>query len=510
MKKYVYSIGVDIGTGGSKTTIVRSDGAVVSSAGSEYPTACPLPQWSEQDPDLWYGSVSTAIKEAIEKADLYQEDIVSVCVNGQPHTLVLLNNQNELLRPAIVWNDQRSSEQSNQLRESFGDLFMRIGFNQVNPTWTISILAWIKQNEPQTWNSISKIMLPKDYIRFRLTGRWATDWTDAAGTLLADVGKKQWSRELCGTIQLPMNLLPEIVSPLEVAGRITKEASLETGILEGTEVVAGSCDPAAELFGTGLISKGQLAIKLATAGVVFMTSDKPNPHPQTLTYPHVLPHMWFSVAATNSCGSSVRWFRNIFCEEEIKVSNELGRNPYELMDAEAGKVETGSDGLLYHPYLQGERSPYWDPDLRGSFTGIRMNHRRRHFIRSIFEGVSFSIKDCLSLILMDAEKEEIQKILDEKVLLLGGGSKSSLWSQILSDVLGTSLWKLESVDASFGSALIGGVGVGMFESPQEAINKCVRVSDKIKPNSQNNASYAKQFTIYKKIHDALAEIYREV
>ncbi len=509
MSVHSYSIGVDIGTGGCKTTIVRDDGAVVSSASREYPTMSPRMLWSEQDPNDWYGSLLKTVREAIEYGRVERGDIVSICVNGQPHTLVLLDETYEVLRPAIIWTDQRSTEQSEWLRGFSDDLFLRVGYNQVNPTWTISMLLWIRKREPQTWSRISKIVLPKDFIRLKLTGKWATDWTDAGGTLLADIERKQWSEEICGAIGLPMNLLPEIVSPLEVAGKVMREASRATGIPEGIEVITGACDPAAEIFGTGLFKAGQMAVKLATAGVVFETTDVPHPHPGILTYPHVLPGKWFSLAGTNSCSSSVRWFRDIFCGEEMKVSQELGKSPYELMDEEAGKAERGSGGLMYHPYLLGERSPYWDPYLRGSFNGIRMSHQRKHFIRSIFEGVSFSLKDCLNLLTSAAGEQQVGKD-ERKALLLGGGSKSSVWSQILSDVLGIALWKLESVDASFGSALMGGVGVRMFESPQEAVDRCLRISEKIRPDPRAHSFYAQRFFQYKRIHDALADIYREL
>ncbi len=508
MKKGPLTIGVDIGTGGCKTTIVSANGRVVSSTFQEYPTACPKPLWSEQDPKDWYNAFSTTLKVALEKGNVRPGDITSICVDGQPHTLVLLDDKNRIIRPAIVWTDQRSAEQSNRLKESLGDLIFKIGYNQVNPTWTISMLSWIRENEPQTWKKISKIMLPKDYIRFKLVGRWATDWTDAAGTLLTDAQKKEWSKELCKIVKLPKEVLPEILPPMEIAGEITKEASKETGVPEGTSVVVGSSDPAAEIFGTGLFEKDQLAIKLATAGVVFVITERANPHPQTFTYPHVVKDMWFSAAGTNSCGSSVKWFRDLFGGEEMKVAKSLKVSPYEIMDAEAEKVAAGSDGLIFHPYLLGERSPYWDPYLRASFTGIRMSHQKRHFIRSVLEGLSFSVKDCLYSIRAIMGKKEIEG--KKKAILLGGGSKSKLWSQILSDVLGLELWKLETVDASFGAALIGGVGVSMFSSPGEAMKKCVRISDKIKPNSERSSYYERRFKLYKKIHDVLSDIYKEI
>jgi len=276
MKKRYVSIGIDIGTGGCKTTIIGNDGSIVSSDFQEYKTDSPEPLWSEQDPHDWYNAFLTSLKVAVEKGAVGHGEIASICVDGQIHTLVLLDKNNSIIRPAIVWTDQRSAEQSNQLKKTYGDLFLKIGHNQVNPTWTISMLAWIREYEPHIWNKISRLMLPKDYIRFNLTGRWATDWTDAAGTLLADIEKNVWSDALCETVELSKGVLPEILSPMEVAGKITRQAAVETGLPEGTPVIVGSSDPAAEIFGTGMFQKNQLTIKLATAGVVFLTTEKPN------------------------------------------------------------------------------------------------------------------------------------------------------------------------------------------------------------------------------------------
>ncbi len=508
MKAQGHSIGIDVGTSGCKITILREDGSIVANAFREYSTSCPRPLWSEQNPDHWYGAVIAALRESLEKGKVRPSDVAAICLNGQPHTLVLLDEQDRTIRPAIVWTDQRSAAQSNQLKNQFGDLIFETGCNQVNPTWTISMLAWIRENEPETWGKIRKIMLPKDYVRFRLTGGWATDWTDAVGTLLADARKKEWSDELCRIIKLPRAVLPDILPPMSICGSVSGEASIDIGVREGTPVVTGATDPAAEVFGAGMHGKNQLAVKLATAGCVFVTTEEPRPHPCILTYPHVIPGLWLSLAATNSSGSALTWFRDVFCAEEATVAESLSRRAYEVMDAEAENVEPGSDGLVFHPYLLGERAPYWDPQLKASFTGIRMTHQRRHFIRSVLEGVSFSVKDCLWLIQNVVSDRGIERSVGDKVILLGGGAKSKLWSQIISDVLGMKLWKLEVGDASFGSALMGAVGTSMFETSQEAARKCIKISDELNPNPETSAYYEARFKAYKQVHDALAELYR--
>jgi xylulokinase len=350
-------------------------------------------------------------------------------------------------------------------------------------------------------------MLPKDYIRYRFTGNWVTDWTDAGGTLLMDYNKKKWSDEICNTIKLSLNRLPEILPPLEISGKINSKVSDLTSMPAGTPVITGACDPAAELFGTALFGNDEMAIKLATAGVIFYTTEKPIAHPKILTYPHVIPDKWFSLTGTNSCASSVRWFRDLFCETESIIAKKTARNVYELMDEEADKSEIGSGGLIYHPYLAGERSPYWDPKLKGSFTGMGIDNKKYDFIRSIFEGVSFSLRDCLDLLYGIIDKDKFLGKSKGEVLLLGGGSKSKVWSRILSEVLGITLVKLRSVDASFGSALIGAIGISMFKDYEQAGKICVKTSGKIIPDKKNSYFYSDRFKIYKQIHDSLAVIY---
>jgi xylulokinase len=322
---------------------------------------------------------------------------------------------------------------------------------------------------------------------------------DALGTLMVDAGERQWSKELCGYIGWAMDTLPPIVSPREVVGKVTAQAARDTGLRVGTPVVAGSSDTAVEDYGAGAIEAGQGVIKLATAGNTNIMTDKAHPHPLTFTYYHVIPGLWYSVAATNSCASAHRWLRDQFFQPEMEESERGEKDAFEVMDEIARDVPVGSNGLIFHPYLLGERSPYWDPFLKADFIGITMRHRREHFVRSLYEGIAFSLKDCLDSVLslgLDLQEARI----------IGGGARSALWRQIVSDVLAVEVLKPAVDDASYGAALLGGVGVGIFQDERDAIRKCVKIEGRNKPDPRSHEMYAKLFQIYKKAHDQLVEV----
>ena len=495
----IYLLGVDIGTGNLKSTLVRGDGVVVGSSSRELTTQYPHLGWTEQDPDDWYLAFCETLREAMNQAGIGSQKIVSVCFDAATHTPVLLDKDDHVLRPAILWTDQRSTEQVESLNKHHGDRIFQIGYQKANPTWTLPQLLWVKQNEPQVVEGTRKLMIAKDYLRFRVTGTWETDWVDALGTLMVDAEKRQWSRELCGYIGWPMDTLPPIVSPREVVGSVTAHAARETGLREGTPVVAGSSDTAVEDYGAGAIEAGQGVIKLATAGNTNIMTDEAHPHPLTFTYYHVIPGIWYSVAATNSCASAHRWLRDQFFQSEMRESEHRKMNAFEAMDEIARDVPVGSNGLIFHPYLLGERSPYWDPFLKADFIGITMRHRREHFVRSLYEGIAFSLKDCLDSVLslgLDLQEARI----------IGGGARSALWRQIVSDVLGVEVLKPAVDDASYGAALLGGVGVGIFQDERDAIRKCVKIEGRNKPDPRSHEMYAKLFQIYKKAHDQLVEV----
>jgi xylulokinase len=346
-------------------------------------------------------------------------------------------------------------------------------------------------------------MFVKDYIRYLLTGSWETDYIDAQGTMFFDMAGLKWSSELCGLIDLPLKTLPPICNPTDITGQITEEAAKITGLKTGTPVVCGTSDSAVEAYGAGAIKPGQCILKLATAGNVNVMSANPVPHPRTLTYSHVVPGMWYSVAATNTAASSMRWFRDTFCGEERLQSRETGVNAYQLMEEQVREVPIGCEGLFFHPYLLGERSPYWDANLRASFTGVSMSHDKRHFIRAVMEGVAFSLKDCFRLM------DEIGLDVSE-FILIGGGAKSDTWSQIICDLFGKKVSKPLVTDASYGSALLAGVGVGVFADVNDAVRKCVKTGKVFSPDLFNHNKYNELFGYYRTIHDDLENIYRDI
>ncbi len=503
--KETFLLGVDIGSGSLKSTLIRGDGSVVSSASKDLFTAYPHPRWSEQNPEDWYVALCETAKGALTKSGLKNISIASVCITAAAHTPVLLDENDAILRPAILWTDQRSVKEVGWLNENYGDRILEIGYNRANPTWTLPMLLWVKNNEPEVFARIRRIMVAKDYLRYKLTGTWETDLIDAQGTLLLDSKNRCWSNELCGYIGLPIETLPPIVAPTAVVGKISARAARDSSIPENTPVVAGTSDTAAEDYGVGAVNPGQGIIKLATAGNANIMTETPHPHPLLINYYHVVPGLWYTVAATNSCASAHRWLRDQFFGVEMEQSESAGKDAFDVMDEFAAQVEPGSNGLLFHPYLLGERSPYWDPFLRADFVGITMQHTRRHFVRALYEGISFSIVDCMMSMLEVGESLKM-----EEVRLIGGGARSGLWRQIVSDATGLEVLKTAVDDASYGSAMIGGVGTGVYADERDAVAKCVKVVSSNKPDPARHERYRQLFAIYKKAQSRLADINHEL
>lgn len=502
MEHTQYLLGVDIGSGSLKSVIIKNDGTVVSSASKDLFTNYPHPRWSEQNPEDWYDALCETARSAIDRSGVKDLSLSSICTTAAAHTPVLLGENDEILRPAMLWTDQRSVKEVAWLNEKYGDQILSIGYNQANPTWTLPMLLWVRNNEPEVFRKIRKVMVAKDYLRYRLTGTWETDWIDALGTLMLDAKKREWSAELCGYIGLPLETLPPIVAPTHQVGVVTAKAAADTGLREGTPVVAGTSDTAAEDYGVGAVNPGQGIIKLATAGNANIMTETPYPHKLLLNYYHVVPGLWYTVSATNSCASAHRWLRDQFFSDDLEGA---GKDAFDAMDEIAREVSVGSDGLLFHPYLLGERSPYWDPFLRADFVGITMRHKKEHFVRALYEGIAFSLVDCMQSIETACDGLSMQE-----VRIIGGGAKSALWRQIVSDATGLEVLKPAVDDASYGSAMIGGVGVGVFSSEKQAVEKCVKIASSSKPDPEKHERYKQLFGIYKKAQKNLVEINHEL
>ena len=492
-------LGVDIGTGGCKSTLVDVDGNILSSAYQEYPTFYPQPGWAEQNPNDWYNAFRQTLKQAMSQQSIQAKDITCVCIDGPTHTMILLDKEDNIIPPVILWTDRRTMPQVEWLRKNFGKDIFKITYQEPNINWTLPYLLWVKENKPEVWEKFDKLFITKDYIRYKLTEIWATDRADALGTLMYDAVNQKWSEEIRSEILgISLNKLPPVYSATKVIGKVTRKAARETALAEGTPVIVGSTDQAVEAFGNGAIKEGQGIIKLATAGNVAVVTEKPYPTPGIITYYHLHPKKWYMLSGTTSCAISYRWFRDALCKEEVASAKEQGLSSYELMNTKATFAPIGSEGLIFHPDLQGGiQNPY----LRGDFLGITMRHRKEHFTRAVLEGVAFSLRDRL---------EALQRldIPIKNFRLIGGGVKSRLWRQIVCDVMGIKAFRTAADDSCFGAALLAGVGVGIFENMEEAVKRCVKVVEVLTPNPENYKKYTKIFEVYQKMHNDLMESYK--
>ncbi len=496
-------MGVDIGTGGCKVSLIDSEGEYISSGSCNYVTYHDYPGWSEQEPKDWYKGFKIAYGIALNSGKVDPKNIVAISIDASTHNMVLLDKQMNTLRRTIMWTDQRSVLETNWLNEKYGEELFTITLQKANPTWSLPQLLWIKNNENEVFEKIKYLMFIKDYIRYKFAGSWETDYIDAQGSMLVDHSTGEWSTKICQIASIPLQILPPIKKPTDIVGNITREVARDLGLNTKVKVLVGTTDTVTECFGIGISEAGQCVIKIATAGTVNIFTNKPHPSKKSLTYSYVIPGLWYTCMATNSAAQSLRWFREIFFELEEAELETKNIPTYKLIDEKVQKTKSGSDGLIFHPYLMGERSPYWDPFLRASFTGINAFHKKEHFYRSIMEGVAFSLKDCyLEINKMRLDADEIR--------LIGGGAKSSIWCDILANVLNKNIIVLEQDDSSFGSAMLAGVGVGEFENFQDAINKCVKIKKVIKPTKEEIKIYKTIFNVYKQIHDRLRGIYRKL
>ncbi|MFO7937326.1 MAG: xylulokinase [Kiritimatiellia bacterium] len=483
-------LGIDFGTGGCKVTVVDSAGNVIESVSGEYTTAHPRPAWAEQNPADWYRVMCSVLRGLSSR-----DRVAAVSLDSYTHGAVLLDSQMRVVRPTIIWTDQRSVKECEFLKkDGRNDLIFETAYQMPAPTWTLPQLMWLKNNEPESIGRTDHILFVKDYVRYLMTGEAACDFIEAQGSLLWDMQKSRWSEDLCDLAGVGTDKLPDIVKPTDPAGYITPQAAADTGLAEGLPVITGTSDSAVEDYAAGAIEPGQCILKLATAGNVNVMTAEAHPHPDTLTYSHVVPGMWYTVTATNSAAVCQRWQRDTLCAPGTG---------YDQLDEAASASAPGSNGVFFHPYLQGERSPYWDSDLRGSFTGLSLSTTRGDMSRALLEGVAFSLRDCYRTI-------ESMGLDVHEFLLIGGGAKSALWSSIVCNVFNKPVKCPACCDASFGSALVAGVGVGMFENERSAVRRCLRYDRELQPDPELASFYAEQFGHYRAIHDAMEGCYRRI
>lgn len=484
-----YLLGIDFGGGSSKATLLDETGRIVREATAEYPTLHPTELACEQEPADWLRALRENCGTILR--DMDPAEVAAVALDSATHTSVVCDEAFRPLRPAIHWTDSRSRAQSLRLREEQGDTLFTKCFHRPDTIWTLPQLLWLREQEPETFKRIRHIFFEKDYIRYFLTGVWCTDNIEAEGSMLFDCRTGKWDAELCALCGLDMACLPPIVAPTDLVGTVTPEAAAETGLAAGTPVICGTTDTVMEVFAAGAIRQGNVTVKLATAGRICVITEDPRPDRHLVTYSHVVPGLWYPGTATKSAAASLRWLRDTF------------GGTYEELLAGAAKVPIGCDGLMFHPYLNGELTPYADPALCGSFTGIRATHTKAHFTRAVLEGVGFSLMDCKQYL------DTLGIPYDNAAILIGGGGKGDRWRRIISDQLGIPLTIVNCSDSSFGSAMLAGIAVGIFADPADAVARCVKKVDSVKPDLEATAQYAALFRRYKIIHDALAPVYGE-
>ena len=482
-------LGIDYGTGGCKVTVLDETGAFVGEASTEYVTYHDHPGWSEQEPGDWW----TSLKASLDKLRAKGVDLsrIAACsLDGSTHNAVLLDADYKPVRRTIMWTDQRATAECEALRAGWSEKIFSTCYQMPAPTWTLPQMMWLKANEPEALEKTAHVLFVKDYVRYLLTGHAATDRIEAQGTLFFNMAKMDWDEELVQMAGLRPANLPSFIAPTDVAGRVTASAAAATGLPEGLPVVCGSSDSAVEDYGAGAVEPGDLILKLATAGNVNSMTAEAHPHPKTLTYSHIVPGMWYSVSATNAAALCQRWMRDTW-----------GFSDYGTMDKEAATSPIGANGVFFHPYLQGERCPYWDPALRASFTGVSIASSRGDFCRSLLEGVAFSLRDCYGTL-------QEMGLPVKRIFLIGGGARSRLWSEIVCNVFNRPVAVPTPGDASFGACLLAGTGIGVFADVKDAVAKCLHVDRTIEPDPASAEKYYSLYAVYRQIHDALAPVYQ--
>ncbi len=496
----VYLLGIDVGTTGSKSLLINEMGQVTASATVEYPMYTPHPQWAEQDPEDWWQATVESIGRVLAESGANPDQVVGVGLTGQMHGLVLLDKDGAVLRPCILWNDQRTGSQCAWITDKVGPKrVLQLTGNPVLPGFTAPKIIWVREHEPEVYEKAVKVLLPKDYIRYRLTGEFATEVSDASGTSLFDVGRRRWAREMLEALDIPAEWLPECYESPVVSGHISKTGAEVTGLKAGTPVVGGGGDQAAQAVGSGIIETGLVSVTVGTSGVVFASTDEfvVEPEGRLHAFCHAVPNKWHLMGVMLSAGGSLRWYRDTLGRMEKEIANLVGRDPYELLTAEAAQAPVGSEGLIFLPYLTGERTPYPDPNARGVFMGLTLRHDKAHLGRAVLEGVSYGLRDSLEL--MKDLGLEIRQVRAS-----GGGARSDLWRQILADVFDTELVVINVTEgAAYGAALLAGVGAGVYEDVAEACQQAIEVVQRTEPVRESAALYGEFYPVYRALYGAL-------
>ena len=485
-----YIIGIDVGTSGTKGVLFNTDGKEIASHLEEYQMLQPQNGWAQENPEDWWQACKTVLCELSSKAE--GGEIAGIGLSGQMHSLVMLDENNNVIRPAILWCDQRTNEECREIESIIGkEKLAAITGNKAIPALTASKILWVRKHEPENYRKCRHILLAKDYIRFKLTGEYATEVSDASGMQLLDINTRNWSDEVCKALDINMSMLAKVYESPDVTGYVTKHASELCGIKEGVPVAGGGGDNACAAVGSGVYSVGKAFTTLGTSGVIFAPTSKPTVDAEGRfnAFCAAVPGTWHVLAITQAAGLSLNWFRNNIAKEYS----------YKEIDAECEKLAIGSEKLIYLPYLMGERTPILDSAARGVFFGLSAMHTKMHMARSVIEGVTFALYNCLD-VLRDYGIEM------NSMILCGGGGKSKFWQKVISNVYNMDISTLENDEsAALGAAILGGVAGGVYGSVTEGCEKCVKEKNKTLPDITAHNEYMKYYKVYKNLYPALKD-----
>lgn len=492
-----YLIGIDVGTSGTKVLLTDTTGWIAASVTREYALHQPQSGWAEQDPANWWQAVCEGIRGVLDKSGIRAAQIACIGLTGQMHSMVMLDQDHHVLRRAILWCDQRTEAECEQITSTVGhDRYIQIAANPPLTGFTCPKILWVKKHEPDIYKQCAHILLPKDYIRFCLTGKLTSEVTDASGTGLLNVRKRAWSQELFDALDIPAHWFGPLLESSEIAGQITESAAALTGLQAGTPVIAGAGDNAAAAIGNGIVSPDDAFVSIGTSGVVYVSTAACRIHPQGIVHSFcaAIPDQWYVMGVTQAAGLSLKWFREDFSASFATSPDTPAAHPYDQMTALAATVAPGADGLIYLPYLMGERTPHLDPNARGAFIGLQYSHKKEHFVRAILEGVAFSLADCVEAI-------RGMGVSIPWLTACGGGSSSALWRQILADVTGIPLETIgQNEGPALGAAILAGVGAHIYPTMEDARQIFRHAGEQTIPGKN---VYQKPYQQYKALYPAL-------
>ncbi len=493
-----FLLGIDVGTTGIKAVIARADDGSVRATGfAPYPLYHPRPGWAEQNPDDWWAASAVAIRECLERASMPPDAIRGIGLSGQMHGAVLLDDGGTVVRPCIIWADQRSGAECDEIHARIGlKRLVTLTGNPALTGFTAAKVLWVRNHEPEAFARARLLLLPKDYIRLRMTGEAAIERSDAAGMNLLDIHTGDWAREVLTALDLPPSLVPPVRDSTAICGTLTPDAAAHLGLPAGIPVAGGGADNACGAAGTGVVDPGTALLSVGTSGVVLAPSNAPSidqsaPVPRIHTFFHAAPHLWYLMGVTQAAGLSLRWARDMLATDGAG---------YDTLTAEAAGTPPGAEGLLFLPYLQGERAPHLDPQARGGWIGLTAAHTRGHLIRAVLEGVAFSLKNCFDLL-------AAQRLPVHQIRITGGGARSPLWRQIFADILEQPITSIAADEGpAFGAALIAGTALGLYPSLTQACAQTVRLGDETQPDPGRAAVYRAQYALYRAAYPALRDI----